>query len=204
MINITEIFTPVNSIEILSKGTLIKQGDTKTQFQIQLLDASSQPINLTGASAKIFIANQSNNVLLLQKNATLTSTPTEGKVIFHFDDNDATGNGIINIQVNITYSDGTIEKFPANGYKQISITPSLDNLQNVQLSTYTINQVVDSLTGGFTSSLNSLQTTLQSNINNKVDKITGKNLSTNDFTNDYKTKLDSISSAMDIDGGVWS
>jgi lysophospholipase L1-like esterase len=158
-------YQPSNQANIISQGTEIKEGDTNTQFQIQLLDVSGQPVDLTGSTVSIYFSNQSNSVLLLNKQASLSSTPTDGKIIFQFSENDATGNGIINIQVNVTYSDGDIEKFPANGYASINITPSLDNLENVQLSTYTLQQVVDQLNTSFSTSLNNIKTELQSDLN---------------------------------------
>jgi hypothetical protein len=167
-------YQPSNQANIVSQGTEIKEGDTNTRFQIQLLDVSGQPVDLTGSTVSIYFSNQSNSMLLLNKQASLSSTPTDGKVIFQFSENDATGNGIINIQVNVTYSDGDIEKFPANGYASIQITPSLDNLENVQLSTYTLKQVVDQLNTSFSTSLNSVKTELNSNINTSINEVSDK------------------------------
>lgn len=175
MIYLSDTFIPANSAEIQSSFTEIKEGDTNTVFQIKLLDSSGQPVDLTGATVTLYFSNQSNNLLLLNKQGTLSGTPTDGTVSFQFSEDDSTGNGTINIQVNVTYSDGDIEKFPANGYKQISITPSLDNLENVQLSTYTLKQITDQLTTSFTSTIENVhdqlqteQTNYETTVNNQM------------------------------------
>lgn len=164
-------YQPSNSANMISQGTEIKEGDTNTQFKIQLLDVSGDPVDLTDATAKLYFANQSDKLLLLQKNGIISSTPTDGTVTFQFSDDDATGNGIINIQINIINSNGDVEKFPSTGYSTINITPSIDNLENVQLSTYTIQQVIDHLTDSFSTSIVNTKNELNNNLNtHKKDK----------------------------------
>jgi hypothetical protein len=156
---------PSNSIEILNKGTIIKEGDTNFIFLVKLLDAYNNPVDLTNVSSITIYFSNSSNLLLLEKQATQALSEGDGVISFSFDEDDATGNGIINLQFNVTYNTGKIEKFPASDFTKIQITPSLDNLENVQLSTLTLQQVTDQLNTSFSTSLNSVKTELNSNIN---------------------------------------
>jgi phage-related tail fiber protein len=166
---LTDTFSPSNSIQIINSGTKVKEGDTKTVFQIQLLDINSQPIDLTGTTAIVYFSRLSDGLLLLQKSATVD---TSGIVSFHFDTNDMTGNGKIRLQINIKYSDDSVEKFPAEDYGYIYIDPSLDNLGNVTLSSYTLQQIIDMLTTSFTSSINTTKDELTGNINTVQTNLT--------------------------------
>lgn len=154
-------FLPSNSIQIINSGTKIKEGDTKTVFKIKLLDSTGTAVDLTGASAKVYFSRLSDNLLLLSKSAIVGD---DGTVSFHFDVNDATGNGQIKVQINVTYTDNSVEKFPASDFGYIFIDPSIDNLDNVTLSSYTLQQIIDSLTTSFTTSLNATKTDLQNTI----------------------------------------
>jgi phage-related tail fiber protein len=166
---LTDTFSPSNSIQIINSGTKVKEGDTKTVFQIQLLDINSQPVDLTGTTAIVYFSRLSDGLLLLQKSATVDAS---GLVSFHFDTNDMTGNGKIRLQINIKYSDDSVEKFPAEDYGYIYIDPSLDNLGNVTLSSYTLQQIIDMLTTSFTSSINTTKDELTGNINTVQTNLT--------------------------------
>jgi phage-related tail fiber protein len=158
---LTDTFSPSNSIQIINSGTKVKEGDTKTVFQIQLLDINGQPVDLTDTTAIVYFSRLSDGLLLLQKSATVDPS---GIVSFHFDTNDMTGNGKIRLQINIKYNDDSVEKFPAEDYGYIYIDPSLDNLGNVTLSSYTLQQIIDMLTTSFTSSINTTKTELQNDL----------------------------------------
>jgi hypothetical protein len=163
---------PSNSIEILNKGTIIKEGDTNFIFLVKLLDAYNKPVDLTNVSSITVYFSNSSNLLLLEKQAIQALSEGDGVISFSFDEDDATGNGIINLQFNVTYNTGKIEKFPASDFTKIQITPSLDNLENVQLSTYTLTQVVNNLSVSFSTSLNNVKTELTGDVDTVQTNLT--------------------------------
>lgn len=123
-----------NSVRLLSGGNVIKQGD-QTPLAFQLFDEKGEIVDLQNATVKVKIANSS--VVVLEKIATVD---INNVVSFSLLSDDLIGYGKMRMEFSVTYSDLIVEKFPANGWQEITITPSLDDISIGEVSVITVEQ----------------------------------------------------------------
>ncbi|MFE4525870.1 pyocin knob domain-containing protein, partial [Cytobacillus firmus] len=123
-----------NSVKLLSGGNVIKQGD-QTPITFELIDETGNLVNLEGSTVIVKIANP--QILVLEKNATINEDNT---ISIALSQSDITGHGVMRLEFHVTYPDQQKEIFPADGWQEIKITPSLDVLDNGNVSVITIEQ----------------------------------------------------------------
>lgn len=112
--------------EIINGITSIKEGDTLTDFVIQLTDGNGTAVNLTGKTVKVLLGNATGKIL--EKTATLMTET--GKISFGFDPGDVTGNGAMFLEIHVIT--GTEKRiFPANGYINLKIDKNLNAVGTV-------------------------------------------------------------------------
>ncbi|MDK7664384.1 hypothetical protein [Cytobacillus oceanisediminis] len=124
-----------NSVKLLTGGNVIKQGD-QTPLTFELIDETGNQVNLQEANVLVKIANP--QILVLQKEATIN---VDNSISISLSQNDITGHGVMRLEFHVTYPDQQIEVFPADGWQEIKITPSLDTLDNGVVSVVTVEQI---------------------------------------------------------------
>ncbi|MFE4524762.1 SGNH/GDSL hydrolase family protein [Cytobacillus firmus] len=124
-----------NSVKLLTGGNVIKQGD-ETPLTFELFDETGNLVDLQGATVAVKIANQ--QVLVLEKAATINS---DNSISIAFTQEDVTGNGVMRLEFQVTYSDQEKEIFPADGWQEIRITPSIGNLDNGNIAVVTVEKI---------------------------------------------------------------
>lgn len=136
-----------NSVELKYGGNVIKQG-SETPFGFVFRGEDSSIIDLQSATVLVKIANE--KALILEKTATID---TENTVTFYLSKEDVTGNGKMRLEFLVTFSDGRQEKFPADGWQEIRITPTLDDLTNGSVAVVTVSSIqkqIDEIAKGST------------------------------------------------------
>lgn len=123
-----------NSVKLLTGGNVIKQGD-QTPLTFELFDENGNQVNLHEASVKVKIAN--NQIVLLEK--TITINP-DNTISFSLSKDDVIGNGKMRLEFSVIYANSIVEKFPAEGWQEIMITPTLDDLSTGNVAVITIEQ----------------------------------------------------------------
>lgn len=102
----------------------IKQNDTSPSLLATLRDFDGNAINLTGASVR-FHMKDLNGTVKIDEAMTVTN-PTLGMVRYDW----VTGNtdtvGTYYVEFEVTYSDNSVETFPNNGNKTISVVRELN------------------------------------------------------------------------------
>lgn len=124
-----------NTVQLVSGGNIIKQGD-ETPFVFKLMDESGEVIDLQGATILVKIANF--QALVLEKNATINIDNT---IEFSLTSEDVTGYGTMRLEFIVIYADQTKEIFPANGWQEIKITPSLENIEVAGVARVTVETI---------------------------------------------------------------
>ena len=102
---------------------IIKQNDTSPSFQVTLLDANDVPILLTGATVRLHVKplNGGSN---LDVPMTIVN-PTGGVVLYDWSTGDTSTAGTYSAEIQVTYSDSSIETFPNDDRIAVVITPEL-------------------------------------------------------------------------------
>ena len=91
----------------------IKQGDTKPSLSAQLLSDGSA-VDLTGATVKFHMGT------IIDATATIVDAAT-GNVRYDWVTADTETAGLFRAEFEVTFSDGTVETFPNDGYLLINI-----------------------------------------------------------------------------------
>ena len=95
----------------------IKQNDTKPSLFAQLLSEGSA-IDLTGATVRFHMESG------VDSPAVITDAAT-GNVRYDWSTGDTATPGIFHAEFEVTFSDGTVETFPNDGYLSINIMEEL-------------------------------------------------------------------------------
>lgn len=102
----------------------IKQNDTSPSLQATLKDAALDPINLTAANVRIHMKSVDGT---LKIDAPMTVvTPLEGLVQYDWQVGDTDTVGTYYVEFEVTYADASIETFPNNGSKVVSVVKELN------------------------------------------------------------------------------
>ncbi|MCM3411221.1 hypothetical protein [Metabacillus litoralis] len=124
-----------NSVEQVFGGNVIKEGDeTPLGFKFRNEDGSTT--DLTGSNVSLKIANYQG--VVLEKTVTVNA---DNSITFYLSKDDVTGHGNMRLEFTVTYTDGSKEKFPANGWQEIKITPTLDNLNVGGVAVVTVEEI---------------------------------------------------------------
>lgn len=97
----------------------IKQNDTSPPLRAQLNDGDDLPIVLTGSSVRFHMRTLA-GVTVVDAAAAII-TPTNGIVQYNWQAADTAAVNSYQAEFEVTYSDGTIETFPNNGYIRVEI-----------------------------------------------------------------------------------
>ena len=108
----------------MARETKIKQGDTAPAFTATLTDGAGAAINLTGATALFLMKNRKTRELVVSAAATITGATT-GKVSYAWAAGDTDIPGGYDVEIQITFSDSTIETFPNGDYHKLTVVKDL-------------------------------------------------------------------------------
>lgn len=102
----------------------IKQNDTSPSLQATLKDAALDPINLTGASVRLHMKSV-DGTLKIDQPMTIV-TPLQGIIQYDWQAGDTDTVGTYYVEFEVTYADASVETFPNNGSKVVSVVKELN------------------------------------------------------------------------------
>jgi len=102
----------------------IKQNDTSPSLQAILKDASQTPIDLTGATVMFHMKSVDGTVKVDQQ-MTITDD-TGGVVQYDWQSGDTDTVGTYYVEFEVTYADASVETFPNNGNKVVTVVKELN------------------------------------------------------------------------------
>lgn len=102
----------------------IKQNDTSPSLQATLKDAALNPIDLTGATVR-FHMKSVDGTLKVDEVMTIV-TAASGIVQYDWVSGDTDTVGTYYVEFEVTYADASVETFPNNGNKTISVVRELN------------------------------------------------------------------------------
>lgn len=102
----------------------IKQNDTSPSLQATLKDASQAPINLTGATV-MFHMKSLDGAIKIDTEMTITDE-RNGVVKYDWQSGDTDTVGTYYVEFEVTYADASVETFPNNGNKVVSVVKELN------------------------------------------------------------------------------
>jgi hypothetical protein len=106
----------------------LKRHDTAPAAQIALEDASRNPVDLTEAASVDFHMKLQNGTDLKVRRAAIVQSPaTDGVVVHNWLAGDTDTAGLFNVEIEVTWNDGTVQTFPADNYITVEIVADLDD-----------------------------------------------------------------------------
>jgi hypothetical protein len=102
----------------------IKQNDTSPSLQATLKDAALDPINLTGATVRLHMKSVDGTIKIDQPMTVVT--PLQGLIRYDWQAGDSDTVGTYYVEFEVTYADASIETFPNNGSKVVSVVRELN------------------------------------------------------------------------------
>jgi hypothetical protein len=123
---------PITTAQLINGGNVIKQGHEFT-LGFNLFDVNGDLVNLTGSTVTYKIAGVKSGIV---KEGTAN---IEGAGHVEITVADDIGNGEMRLEFTATNSSG-VQKYPANNWIRLHITPSLDDLAFTKVSTITVEQ----------------------------------------------------------------
>jgi hypothetical protein len=102
----------------------IKQNDTSPSLQATLKDAALDPINLTGATVRLHMKSVDGTIKIDQPMTVVT--PLQGLIRYDWQAGDTDTVGTYYVEFEVTYADASIETFPNNGSKVVSVVRELN------------------------------------------------------------------------------
>lgn len=102
----------------------IKQNDTSPSLQATLKDASQTPVSLTGAAVRLHMKSVDGTVKI---DETMAITDAENGVVqYDWQAGDTDTFGTYYVEFEVTYSDASVETFPNNGNKVVTVVRELN------------------------------------------------------------------------------
>tara|TARA_R110000803_G_scaffold61711_1_gene121704 strand:- start:212 stop:532 length:321 start_codon:yes stop_codon:yes gene_type:complete len=102
----------------------IKQNDTSPSLQATLKDASQSPVLLSGATVMFHMKSVDGTVKV---NQPMTITNADGGVVqYSWQAVDTDTVGTYYVEFEVTYADASIETFPNNGNRVVSVVRELN------------------------------------------------------------------------------
>lgn len=100
----------------------IKQNDTSPALKIQCIDNSGTAIDITGADVEFHMIDDADGTEKVNSSSGTTITDaSNGYVQYEWSTGDTDTVGQYDAEFQVTYSDGTIETFPNNGFITVNI-----------------------------------------------------------------------------------
>jgi hypothetical protein len=102
----------------------IKQNDTSPALQATLKDAALVPIDLTGATVMFHMKSVDGTIKV---DEAMTITNNEGGVVqYNWQAGDTDTVGTYYVEFEVTYADASVETFPNNGNKVVTVVKELN------------------------------------------------------------------------------
>ena len=102
----------------------IKQNDTSPSLQATLKDAAQSPVNLSGSTVMFHMKSVDGTVKV---NQPMTITDANGGVVqYDWQAVDTDTVGTYYVEFEVTYADTSIETFPNNGNRVVSVVRELN------------------------------------------------------------------------------
>ena len=102
----------------------IKQNDTVPSLRAALENGSGTAVDLTGATCQFHMRGIGATSVTVDATAQIVNEAT-GIVQYNWVADDTDTVGSYQAEFEVTYSDGTIETFPNNGYIRVEITDDI-------------------------------------------------------------------------------
>ena len=102
----------------------IKQNDTSPSLQATLRDAALNPVNLAGATV-MFHMKSIDGTIKVDQQMTVTNA-SGGVVQYDWQAGDTDTVGTYYVEFEVTYTDNSVETFPNNGNKVVSVVRELN------------------------------------------------------------------------------
>jgi len=102
----------------------IKQNDTVPSLRAALENGSGDAVDLTGATCRFHLREIGKTTVTTDSTAQIVTEAT-GIVQYNWVAADTDTVGSYQAEFEVTYSDGTIETFPNNGYIRVEITDDI-------------------------------------------------------------------------------
>ena len=102
----------------------IKQNDTSPSILAELKDANNTPVNITSATAKIFV-KAIDGTLKIDQSVQIINAAL-GTVRYDWQTGDTDTVGTYSVEFQVTYTDGSIETFPNTGSLALVVTKELN------------------------------------------------------------------------------
>lgn len=104
----------------------IKQNDTAPALRAQLKDGDGDGVTLTGATIRFHMKRIGGNTVVVDAAAdAVVSAVTTGLVQYDWSAADTASVGTYHGEFEVTFSDGSIETFPNNGFITIEVTDDI-------------------------------------------------------------------------------
>jgi hypothetical protein len=152
-----------NRVEQVIGGKYIRQGDTKP-LGFRFYDENNLLVELDGAKVDVLIAND--RTVVVNKPGTIDTD--NDMVTFRLLPTDLTGHGEMRIEFEVTYSNGQVEKFPAKEWEELTITPTLEDVEEGGVAYVTVQAIkeefeeqINGFTGNNSELISEMETTRQ-------------------------------------------
>lgn len=98
----------------------IKRNDTSPALLASLQDANGTAVDMTAASVRFHMRQINSQVVKVDADAVIVAAE-QGEVRYNWQTADTDTIGSYQAEFEVTYSDGTIETFPNDGYIPVNI-----------------------------------------------------------------------------------
>lgn len=102
----------------------VKQNDTSPAMLATLQDADGNAVNVTGATVRFHMRAVGSTTVVVDEAATIV-TDLDGLVRYDWQAADTDTIGSYQAEFEVTYSDGSVETFPNDGYIRVEITDDI-------------------------------------------------------------------------------
>ncbi len=103
----------------------VKQGDTVRKFRRRLLDGNGVPANVTGATVVFSMRVKPSGTVKVNAQAATVVDGGGGLVEYGQVAADVDAANIFESEWKVTYSDGSIQRFPNDGYYDTIVTDNI-------------------------------------------------------------------------------
>lgn len=99
----------------------VKQNDTAPSLRATLKDGNNQAIDLSAATISFYMRKIGASTTKVNSSAVVVGSASDGIVQYNWATSDTDTEGSYQAEFEVTYSDGSVESFPNDGYIRIEI-----------------------------------------------------------------------------------